>query len=57
MFFSEFCNSYLRKTHLFFHRMWSGVIPEKCKQHYKRGEEWQCFFGHKLYSFLSCEFV
>ncbi|KAK3556206.1 hypothetical protein QTP70_005993 [Hemibagrus guttatus] len=34
-------------------RMWNGVIPDKCKQHYKRGEEWQCFFGHKLYSFLS----
>ncbi|XP_026874514.2 carboxylesterase notum2 [Electrophorus electricus] len=34
-------------------RLWNGVIPEKCKQHYKRGEEWQCFFGHKLYSFLS----
>ncbi|XP_076869773.1 carboxylesterase notum2 [Brachyhypopomus gauderio] len=34
-------------------RLWNGVIPEKCKQHYKRGEEWQCFFGHKLYSFLT----
>ncbi|XP_022520388.1 carboxylesterase notum2 [Astyanax mexicanus] len=34
-------------------RLWNGVIPEKCKQHYKRGEEWQCFFGHKLFSFLS----
>lgn len=37
--------------------MWNGVIPDKCKQHYKRGEEWQCFFGHKLYSFLSCELM
>ncbi|XP_047669841.1 carboxylesterase notum2 [Tachysurus fulvidraco] len=34
-------------------RMWNGVLPDKCKQQYKRGEEWQCFFGHKLYSLLS----
>ncbi|XP_016408551.1 carboxylesterase notum2-like [Sinocyclocheilus rhinocerous] len=34
-------------------RLWSGVVPEKCKQQYKRGEEWQCFFGHKLYSYIT----
>ncbi|MGH0131966.1 UNVERIFIED_CONTAM: hypothetical protein FKN15_008626 [Acipenser sinensis] len=33
-------------------RLWNGVIPEKCRQQFKRGEEWQCFFGHKLYSSL-----
>ncbi|XP_041959781.1 carboxylesterase notum2 isoform X1 [Alosa sapidissima] len=34
-------------------RLWSGNIPEKCRQQYKRGEEWQCFFGHKVYSSLT----
>ncbi|XP_061088881.1 carboxylesterase notum2 [Conger conger] len=34
-------------------RLWNGVIPEKCRQQYKKGEEWQCFFGHKLYSSLT----
>ncbi|XP_030638538.1 carboxylesterase notum2 [Chanos chanos] len=34
-------------------RLWNGVIPEKCRQQYKRGEEWQCFYGHKLYSSLN----
>ncbi|KAM6972224.1 carboxylesterase notum2 [Aplochiton taeniatus] len=34
-------------------RLWNGVVPERCRQQYRRGEEWQCFFGHKLYSTLS----
>ncbi|KAA0713419.1 Carboxylesterase notum2 [Triplophysa tibetana] len=34
-------------------RLWNGVVPDKCKQQYKRGEEWQCFFGHKLYSHIT----
>lgn len=34
-------------------RLWNGVVPEKCKQQYKRGEDWHCFFGHKLYSYIS----
>ncbi|XP_077055558.1 carboxylesterase notum2 [Siphateles boraxobius] len=34
-------------------RLWSGVVPEKCKQQYKRGEDWQCFFGHKLHSYIT----
>uniref|UniRef100_A0A3Q3WLF7 Notum, palmitoleoyl-protein carboxylesterase n=1 Tax=Mola mola TaxID=94237 RepID=A0A3Q3WLF7_MOLML len=29
--------------------LWNGVVPNRCRQLYKRGEEWQCFFGHKLY--------
>lgn len=36
--------------------MWNGVVPDGCRQLYKKGEEWQCFFGHKLYSTLTCEF-
>ncbi|CAL8358798.1 unnamed protein product [Boreogadus saida] len=34
-------------------RMWNGVVPDRCRQSYKRGEEWQCFFGHKLYATLT----
>ncbi|XP_071374416.1 carboxylesterase notum2 [Centroberyx affinis] len=34
-------------------RLWNGVVPDGCRQLYKRGEEWQCFFGHKLYSTLT----
>ncbi|XP_043946489.1 carboxylesterase notum2-like [Protopterus annectens] len=33
-------------------KFWNGNIPEKCKQHFKKGDEWQCFFGYNLYSFL-----
>lgn len=38
-----------------FVRLWNGVVPDRCRQLYKKGEEWQCFFGHKLYSTLTCE--
>lgn len=38
-----------------FLRLWNGVVPDKCRQQYKKGEEWQCFFSHKLYSSLTCE--
>ncbi|KAJ8001829.1 hypothetical protein DPEC_G00173480 [Dallia pectoralis] len=34
-------------------KLWNGVVPDKCQLQYKKGEEWQCFFGHKLYSSLS----
>uniref|UniRef100_A0A7N8XYV4 Notum pectinacetylesterase 2 n=1 Tax=Mastacembelus armatus TaxID=205130 RepID=A0A7N8XYV4_9TELE len=34
-------------------KLWNGVVPDRCRQLYKKGEEWQCFFGHKLYSTLS----
>ncbi|KAG7263238.1 hypothetical protein CRUP_001507, partial [Coryphaenoides rupestris] len=34
-------------------RLWNGVVPDRCRQLYKRGEEWQCFFGHKLYATLT----
>ncbi|XP_060696916.1 carboxylesterase notum2 [Hemiscyllium ocellatum] len=33
-------------------RMWNSVVPERCRQHYRRGEEWQCFFGYRMYPFL-----
>ncbi|XP_047434615.1 carboxylesterase notum2 [Mugil cephalus] len=34
-------------------RLWNGVVPDRCRQLYKRGEEWQCLFGHRLYSTLT----
>lgn len=34
-------------------RLWNGVVPDRCRQLYKKGEEWQCFFGHKLYSTMT----
>uniref|UniRef100_A0A8C8RRY4 Notum, palmitoleoyl-protein carboxylesterase n=1 Tax=Pelusios castaneus TaxID=367368 RepID=A0A8C8RRY4_9SAUR len=33
-------------------RMWNGILPEKCKQQFKRVDEWQCFLGYRLYSSL-----
>ncbi|XP_024060491.2 palmitoleoyl-protein carboxylesterase notum2-like [Terrapene carolina triunguis] len=33
-------------------RMWNGILPEKCKQQFKRVNEWQCFLGDRLYSSL-----
>ncbi|XP_030067933.1 palmitoleoyl-protein carboxylesterase notum2-like [Microcaecilia unicolor] len=33
-------------------RLWNAILPEKCKQQFKKGDEWHCFFGHKLYSSL-----
>ncbi|EMP31531.1 Protein notum like protein [Chelonia mydas] len=33
-------------------RMWNGILPEKCKQQFKRVNEWQCFLGYRLYSSL-----
>uniref|UniRef100_A0A8C6LFU2 Notum pectinacetylesterase 2 n=1 Tax=Nothobranchius furzeri TaxID=105023 RepID=A0A8C6LFU2_NOTFU len=34
-------------------RLWNGAVPDRCRQLYRRGEEWQCFFGHRLYSTLT----
>ncbi|XP_034044114.1 carboxylesterase notum2 [Thalassophryne amazonica] len=34
-------------------RLWNGIVPERCRQLYPSGEEWQCFFGHKVYAALS----
>uniref|UniRef100_A0A8C4SNC3 Notum, palmitoleoyl-protein carboxylesterase a n=1 Tax=Erpetoichthys calabaricus TaxID=27687 RepID=A0A8C4SNC3_ERPCA len=33
-------------------KYWNGVVPERCKQLFKDGEEWNCFFGYKIYSTL-----
>ncbi|XP_053327545.1 palmitoleoyl-protein carboxylesterase notum2-like [Spea bombifrons] len=31
-------------------RLWNGILPEKCKQQYTSEDEWQCFYGPKLYT-------
>ncbi|XP_072098571.1 palmitoleoyl-protein carboxylesterase notum1a [Mobula birostris] len=31
---------------------WNGVVPKRCKQQFKEGEEWNCFFGYKIYPTL-----
>ncbi|XP_073447215.1 palmitoleoyl-protein carboxylesterase notum2-like [Aquarana catesbeiana] len=32
-------------------KLWNGVLPDKCRQQFKSGDEWQCFYGPK--SFIS----
>ncbi|XP_025062807.1 palmitoleoyl-protein carboxylesterase notum2-like isoform X3 [Alligator sinensis] len=33
-------------------RMWNGILPEKCRQQFKKADEWQCFLGYRLFSSL-----
>ncbi|KYO30582.1 hypothetical protein Y1Q_0008226 [Alligator mississippiensis] len=33
-------------------RMWNGILPEKCRQRFKKADEWQCFLGYRLFSSL-----
>lgn len=33
-------------------RLWNAVIPERCRQLFRRGDEWQCFFGYRIYPTL-----
>ncbi|KFQ29563.1 Protein notum, partial [Merops nubicus] len=35
-------------------RYWNGIVPERCKLQFKEGEEWNCFFGYKIYPTLRC---
>ncbi|GAB1297180.1 Palmitoleoyl-protein carboxylesterase NOTUM [Apodemus speciosus] len=35
-------------------RYWSGMVPERCQRQFKEGEEWNCFFGYKIYPTLRC---
>uniref|UniRef100_A0A8D0EFI7 Notum, palmitoleoyl-protein carboxylesterase n=1 Tax=Salvator merianae TaxID=96440 RepID=A0A8D0EFI7_SALMN len=35
-------------------RYWNGLVPERCKMQFKEGEEWNCFFGYKIYPTLRC---
>nr|XP_033815841.1 palmitoleoyl-protein carboxylesterase NOTUM isoform X2 [Geotrypetes seraphini] len=35
-------------------RYWNGIVPERCKQQFEQGEEWNCFFGYKIYPTLQC---
>lgn len=36
-------------------RYWNGVVPERCRRQFKEGEEWNCFFGYKVFPTLRCE--
>lgn len=36
-------------------RYWKGVVPERCRRQFQEGEEWNCFFGYKVYPTLHCE--
>lgn len=36
-------------------RYWNGIVPERCKLQFKEGEEWNCFFGYKIYPTLRCK--
>ncbi|XP_049716659.1 palmitoleoyl-protein carboxylesterase NOTUM isoform X2 [Elephas maximus indicus] len=33
-------------------RYWKGMVPERCRRQFKEGEEWNCFFGYKVYPTL-----
>nr|XP_054315659.1 palmitoleoyl-protein carboxylesterase NOTUM isoform X2 [Pongo pygmaeus] len=35
-------------------RYWNGVVPERCRRQFQEGEEWNCFFGYKVYPTLRC---
>ncbi|KAM9208299.1 palmitoleoyl-protein carboxylesterase NOTUM isoform 1-T1 [Dugong dugon] len=35
-------------------RYWKGMVPERCRRQFKEGEEWNCFFGYKVYPTLRC---
>ncbi|XP_047402735.1 palmitoleoyl-protein carboxylesterase NOTUM isoform X3 [Sciurus carolinensis] len=35
-------------------RYWNGMVPERCRRQFKEGEEWNCFFGYKVYPTLRC---
>ncbi|KAM8933768.1 palmitoleoyl-protein carboxylesterase notum2-like [Pelodytes ibericus] len=30
-------------------KLWNGILPEKCREQFKRDDEWRCFYGPKLY--------
>ncbi|XP_030627169.1 inactive palmitoleoyl-protein carboxylesterase notum1b [Chanos chanos] len=34
-------------------RYWDGIVPEGCRLAHE-GEEWNCFFGYKVYPTLKC---
>ncbi|CAK6438633.1 unnamed protein product [Pipistrellus nathusii] len=35
-------------------RYWNGLVPERCRRQFQEGEEWNCFFGYKVYPTLRC---
>lgn len=43
------------KIALLLSRYWGGLMPESCRQAHV-GEEWNCFFGYKVYPTLKSEY-
>ncbi|KAF6095857.1 notum, palmitoleoyl-protein carboxylesterase [Phyllostomus discolor] len=35
-------------------RYWNGLVPERCRRRFPEGEEWNCFFGYKVYPTVRC---
>lgn len=35
-------------------RYWGGVVPERCRQTHE-GEEWNCFFGYRVFPSIKSE--
>ncbi|KAM4632060.1 palmitoleoyl-protein carboxylesterase notum2-like isoform 2-T2 [Discoglossus pictus] len=33
-------------------KLWSGILPERCRRQNKREEEWKCFYGPKIHTTL-----
>ncbi|KAG8432968.1 hypothetical protein GDO86_017293 [Hymenochirus boettgeri] len=31
-------------------KLWNGILPENCKQQFKKGDEWKCFYGRRLFT-------
>lgn len=35
-------------------RFWGGVVPERCRKTHE-GEEWNCFFGYRVFPSIKSE--
>eukprot|EP00079_Xenopus_tropicalis_P039376 XP_017953147.1 PREDICTED: palmitoleoyl-protein carboxylesterase notum2 [Xenopus tropicalis] len=31
-------------------KLWNGILPENCKQQLKKGDEWRCFYGPRVFA-------
>lgn len=37
-------------------RYWGSVVPDRCRQSHE-GEEWNCFFGYRVFPSIKSEFI
>lgn len=49
------CADLLTRGAFLLSRYWGGLMPESCRQAHV-GEEWNCFFGYKVYPTLKSEY-